>query len=82
MRLPASGTVDDSAESRVTSRALWGFLGAMASTLALTAPTLAQDAPPPNILVIMGDDIGWSNIGVYNQGFMSGRTPHLYQLAN
>jgi arylsulfatase A-like enzyme len=36
----------------------------------------------PNIIVIMGDDIGWSNIGVYNQGIMSGRTPHLDQMAN
>jgi alkaline phosphatase len=29
----------------------------------------AQPAPSgqrPNIIVIMGDDIGWSNIGVYN----------------
>ena len=34
------------------------------------------------MIVIMGDDIGWSNIGVYNQGVMSGRTPHLDQLAN
>ena len=41
----------------------------------------AQDATKPNIVVIMGDDIGWSNIGVYNQGIMSGRTPHLDQLA-
>ena len=24
----------------------------------------------PNILVIMGDDIGWFNIGAYNQGMM------------
>jgi arylsulfatase len=30
----------------------------------------------------MGDDIGWSNIGVYNQGVMSGRTPNLDRLAN
>jgi arylsulfatase A-like enzyme len=48
------------------------------------APALAQ-APPatqkPNIIVIMGDDIGWSNIGVYNQGIMSGRTPNLDRLA-
>ena len=36
----------------------------------------------PNILVIMGDDIGWSNIGVYNQGMMAGRTPNLDTLAN
>jgi arylsulfatase A-like enzyme len=32
-------------------------------------------ATQPNILVIMGDDIGWSNIGVYHQGIMAGRTP-------
>jgi arylsulfatase len=30
----------------------------------------------------MGDDIGWSNIGVYNQGIMAGRTPNLDRLAN
>lgn len=43
--------------------------------------TMAADKPPPNIVVIMGDDIGWSNIGVYNQGMMAGRTPNLDQLA-
>src|SRR5262244_565851 len=36
----------------------------------------------PNIIVIMGDDVGWSNIGVYNQGIMAGRTPNLDRLAN
>src|SRR6185312_3648558 len=36
----------------------------------------------PNIIVIMGDDIGWSNIGVYNQGIMAGRTPNLDRMAN
>jgi arylsulfatase len=30
----------------------------------------------------MGDDIGWSNIGVYNQGIMAGRPPNLDQLAS
>ena len=30
----------------------------------------------------MGDDIGWANIGVYNQGIMSGRTPNLDRMAN
>jgi arylsulfatase A-like enzyme len=43
--------------------------------------SLAQTSQP-NIIVIMGDDVGWSNIGVYNQGIMSGRTPNLDQLAN
>jgi len=43
-----------------------------------------QAAPPgtkPNILVIMGDDIGWFNIGAYHQGIMSGKTPNLDKLA-
>jgi arylsulfatase len=35
----------------------------------------------PNIVFIMGDDIGWSNIGAYNQGIMAGRTPNLDKLA-
>jgi len=41
----------------------------------------AVAADKPNIVVIMGDDIGWSNIGVYNQGLMSGRTPNLDKMA-
>ena len=36
----------------------------------------------PNIVFIMGDDIGWLNIGVYNQGMMAGRTPNLDRLAS
>ncbi len=36
----------------------------------------------PNIVVIMGDDIGWFNIGAYHQGIMAGRTPNLDRLAS
>jgi arylsulfatase len=50
--------------------------------LALTAATSAgAQQKKPNIIVIMGDDIGWFNIGAYNQGIMSGRTPHLHRLS-
>jgi arylsulfatase len=35
----------------------------------------------PNIVVIMGDDIGIWNIGAYNRGMMAGRTPNIDQLA-
>ncbi len=38
-------------------------------------------AKKPNIVVIMGDDIGWFNIGAYHQGMMAGRTPNLDKLA-
>jgi arylsulfatase len=47
----------------------------------VVAPATAQDKKP-NILVIMGDDIGWFNIGAYHQGIMSGRTPNLDKLAS
>ena len=39
------------------------------------------DSKHPNIIVIMGDDIGWFNIGAYHQGMMAGRTPNLDKLA-
>jgi len=46
-------------------------------------PAYAQgQTQRPNIVFIMGDDIGWANIGVYNQGIMAGRTPNLDQLAS
>jgi arylsulfatase len=46
------------------------------------APATAQpQQQKPNILVIMGDDVGWFNIGAYHQGIMSGKTPNLDQLA-
>ena len=47
-----------------------------------SAPAHAQDsAKKPNILVIMGDDIGMWNIGAYHRGLMAGRTPNLDKLA-
>ncbi|WP_421693820.1 arylsulfatase [Aestuariivirga sp.] len=55
------------------------LLGALAAAPSRPAAAAGEQ---PNIVVIMGDDIGWSNIGVYNQGMMSGRTPNLDSLAN
>ena len=46
------------------------------------SPAQAQaPAQKPNILFIMGDDIGWFNIGAYNRGIMAGKTPNLDKLA-
>src|SRR5450755_902108 len=42
-----------------------------------TAPAGQQ----PNIVVIMGDDIGIWNLGAYHRGMMAGRTPNLDKLA-
>jgi arylsulfatase A-like enzyme len=38
--------------------------------------------PKPNILVIMGDDIGWFNASCYNSGMMGYRTPNIDRIAN
>jgi arylsulfatase A-like enzyme len=57
------------------------MLTALAALLCVVPPGQAADKPP-NIVVIMGDDIGWFNIGAYHQGIMSGKTPHLDRLAS
>jgi arylsulfatase A-like enzyme len=51
----------------------------LASLAWLAGPAAAQQRP--NIVVIMGDDVGWFNIGAYHQGIMSGKTPNLDRLA-
>ena len=53
------------------------------AAMAFVCPSVDAQAPArkPNILVIMGDDVGWFNIGAYHQGIMSGKTPNLDKLA-
>jgi arylsulfatase A-like enzyme len=43
-------------------------------------PVVAQQSKP-NIVVIMGDDIGMWNIGAYHRGMMAGKTPNLDKIA-
>jgi arylsulfatase A-like enzyme len=55
---------------------------ATAATLAAVSSVQAQgQAQKPNIVVIMGDDIGMWNIGAYHRGLMAGRTPNLDKIA-
>src|SRR5262245_873888 len=53
---------------------------ACAALLAAAGTARAQDKKP-NILFIMGDDIGMWNIGTYHRGMMAGRTPNLDKMA-
>jgi Sulfatase len=48
--------------------------------LSFACAARAEDKKP-NIVVIMGDDIGMWNIGAYHRGMMAGRTPNLDRLA-
>ena len=56
-----------------------GLLASLAVVAGTSMPATAQQKP--NILVIMGDDIGWSNVGAYHQGLMYETTPNLDQMA-
>ena len=67
-----------------------GLLAAATALPGLTSLAQAQQQVPtpilrpgqrPNILFIMGDDIGWFNVGAYHRGMMSGKTPNLDRLA-
>src|SRR5215831_4771201 len=49
-----------------------------AAFIAVAAPAADQK---PNIVFVMGDDIGIWNIGAYHRGMMAGRTPNLDRLA-
>src|SRR5512145_1325618 len=62
----------------------WALLVALLGSLApaITTPAFAQQAQKPNILVIMGDDIGYWNISAYNRGMMGYRTPNIDRIAN
>ncbi|WP_205127513.1 arylsulfatase [Okeania hirsuta] len=47
-----------------------------------TAPAFAQETTTkPNILVIMGDDIGWTNISAYEKGIVGYDTPNIDSIA-
>ncbi len=42
----------------------------------------AQETERPNILVIWGDDVGWSNLSSYGDAVMGYRTPNIDRIAN
>ena len=64
-------------EKRLNAQ-LWAVLCALFMSLCGFAQAQGK---PPNILVIMGDDIGVWNISAYNQGMMGYRTPNIDRIA-
>jgi arylsulfatase len=45
-------------------------------------PAIAQQQQKPNIVFIMGDDIGWMQPSAYHRGLMVGETPNIDRIAN
>ncbi len=71
-------------EGKMKRKLLACGLAAIAASTLLAGtiePARAQEKKP-NIVVIMGDDVGWFNIGAYHRGIMSGKTPNLDRLAS
>jgi arylsulfatase len=56
--------------------------GAAVVLLSLLALNVHAKTDKPNILVIWGDDIGWSNLSAYHRGMLGGRTPNIDRIAN
>src|SRR4029077_7716303 len=57
------------------------LLIATAALLSAVATGQAQDKKP-NILFIMGDDIGWMQPSCYHRGLMVGETPNIHRISN
>ena len=65
------------------SRNLWlGLLALFAVVTAASMPAAAQQQQKPNILFIMGDDIGWMQPSIYHRGLMVGETPNIDRIGN
>jgi arylsulfatase A-like enzyme len=65
------------------SRKLWlGLLAGIAAVTVTSIPASAQQPQKPNILFIMGDDIGWMQPRIYHRGLMVGETPNIDRIGN
>ena len=64
-----------------SSRSCLGLLAALAMATGITPPAIAQEQKP-NILFIMGDDIGWMQPSIYHRGLMVGETPNIDRIGN
>jgi len=65
-----------------TIRSISLALLATLATVTITAAPASAQQQKPNILVVMGDDIGYWNISAYNRGMMGYRTPNIDRIAN
>jgi arylsulfatase len=59
-----------------------GLLASLAAVTMASAPATAQQQLKPNILFIMGDDIGWMQPSIYHRGLMVGETPNIDRIGN
>jgi hypothetical protein len=79
--LPRQPTRGDDAMSM--ARSIWlGLLALAVPIMTGSPPAAAQQQQKPNILFIMGDDIGWMQPSIYHRGLMVGETPNIDRIGN
>jgi arylsulfatase A-like enzyme len=59
------------------TRMVWLAGLAFFASVTVAGTASAQQQQKPNILFIMGDDIGWMQPGIYHRGLMVGETPNI-----
>ena len=64
------------------SLSLAAALAALASATALTPSSALAQNQKPNIMFIMGDDIGWMQPSIYHRGLMVGETPNIDRIGH
>ena len=57
-------------------------LALIALTACFISLTAQADEAKPNIMFIMGDDIGWMQPSIYHRGLMVGETPNIDRIGN
>ena len=58
------------------------FVAAFLSLGAISVAPAAAQETKPNILFIMGDDIGWMQPSIYHRGLAVGDTPNIDRIGN
>src|SRR5262245_20107773 len=84
-RLVGASSLDIRLEDH-TMKSAWkswlGLLALFAVMMVASMPAAAQQQQKPNILFIMGDDIGWMQPSIYHRGLMVGETPNIDRIGN
>jgi arylsulfatase len=78
---PAAGVKTSLISAKPSACSCCGEGQTRGEMVAMAAHLQDSSGKKPNIVFIMGDDIGWFNIGAYHRGMMSGKTPNLDKLA-
>jgi arylsulfatase A-like enzyme len=63
-------------------RVIWGALAALCTVTTMASIPASAQGQKPNILFIMGDDIGWMQPSIYHRGLMVGETPNIDRIGN